>query len=430
MIRLIDVPFSFCQTVSLALTTFKPMLLNLGLECEYLPLHLQYAAKVGFASYGEFTDILHTHLANWICSEHISSAPVHSFLQDVSKPPGMLYSMRFQATKFFREISEQEIWKDTKIAGFSIYLHQVSAALSFSKLLKQKHPQTLIVMGGPSMTGDAGIEFIQKCPWIDVVFLGQSDFTFPEFCSRINEGQRTKESLRDIPGVAFRDGEKIITQPGHSSVNLNQLPLPDCEDYLDALEPYKDDPYFEDPRNAPSIWFEFARGCEYGVKKVCKFCSYIDITNGVAKFRTPENALQLLRDLHAKYFPRIKIFGLADPLLPKQMISTVFEPWSQERKSLGLKEDDMIFWAETKPWLTRNEVRILKEAGVQWLHAGIEHLHPEALKGMAKGQTRVACIAHLKWAFIAGLNCEWHYMLEIPVQENTWNTDNWDLIPN
>ena len=125
-------------------------------------------------------------------------------------------------SRFFSDNPEKEVLKHVEesiclgisaMTGFQIY-----DGLKIAGMVKKKFPQKPIVWGGwhpsilPEQTaGDANV---------DIVVNGQGDKTFPELVHAL----RTSKNIKDISGLTFRSGRKIINTQPRSLEDINNLP--------------------------------------------------------------------------------------------------------------------------------------------------------------------------------------------------------------
>jgi hypothetical protein len=71
------------------------------------------------------------------------------------------------------------------------------------------------------------------------------------------------------------------------------------------------------------------------------------------------------------------------------------------------------FW-ETKANLTRDQVRMLSAARVNWIQPGIESLSDLTLKLMKKGSKGIQNIQLLKWTLESGIKVSWNWLFGFP----------------
>lgn len=91
-----------------------------------------------------------------------------------------------------------------------------------AELIKQIHPDTHIVVGGPHATPFAR-ELLEYYPAIDTVSQGESELQFLELCERLAAGQPTT----GIAGTFYRDAGLIHEAPPRASIDdLDKLASP------------------------------------------------------------------------------------------------------------------------------------------------------------------------------------------------------------
>src|SRR6185369_6099656 len=107
-------------------------------------------------------------------------------------------------------------------------------------------------------------------PFVDYVFSGEADFTFPKFVKRIAQ----HEPVSDLKGIMYRDGSTVQSTGTADSVHeLDKLPFPNYDDYFVQLETTS-----LRQEIVPLVPFETARGCWWGAKQHCTFCGLNALT--------------------------------------------------------------------------------------------------------------------------------------------------------
>ena len=166
------------------------------------------------------------------------------------------------------EMVEEILREEPALVGFGVYIWNTDQTLEVVKLLKEKRPDLLVVVGGPEVSFE--IETQPLYPLVDHVFKGESDFLFREFVENLFE-------RNDRPST------KIISGP-----------LPDIKK---IVLPY--DEYTEEDLRQRTLYVEASRGCPYK----CEYClSSLDVS--VRNFETTAflNELQKLIDRGARQF--------------------------------------------------------------------------------------------------------------------------------
>jgi anaerobic magnesium-protoporphyrin IX monomethyl ester cyclase len=132
----------------------------------------------------------------------------------------------------------------------------VADGLQFASYVRELRPDLPIVWGGWHATFAA--RQAAADPRVDVVVRGFGERTFVELLAAFRSGQ----SLRDIRGISFREGQEIIETPERPVEDINQFPPP----AYDLIDPKR---YIHNMR--PGIrqtGVVFSRGCPFE----CDFC--------------------------------------------------------------------------------------------------------------------------------------------------------------
>lgn len=134
-------------------------------------------------------------------------------------------------------IVQELVQKKPRILGFGVYIWNTSQTQKVLEILKARHPEIIIVLGGPEVSHETATQkIIEFC---DYVICGEADFAFRELCEQILHKNQLPE-------------EKIIRRELPDILQI-QLPY--------AL--YSD----EDIKNR-TIYVEASRGCPYK----CEYC--------------------------------------------------------------------------------------------------------------------------------------------------------------
>ena len=132
----------------------------------------------------------------------------------------------------------------------------VADGLQFASYVRELDPKLPILWGGwhASFAARQAVEDAR----VDVVVRGFGERTFVELLAAFRSGR----SLREIPGISFRDGQEIVETPDRPLEDINQFPPP----AYDLIDPARYI-YAERPgiRQAGAI---FSRGCPFA----CEFC--------------------------------------------------------------------------------------------------------------------------------------------------------------
>ena len=168
------------------------------------------------------------------------------------------YASAYQEHILLREYTinqtKDEILKDIYLTGadvvcFSCYIWNISFVKDLLCDLHKILPETKFWAGGPEVSFDAEA-FLRKTPQMTGVMIGEGEKTFLELVHYYVDGE---ESLTEIPGIVYHDGEEIYNNGWRELTDLSEIPF--------VYEQLKD---FENK----IIYYESSRGCPFS----CSYC--------------------------------------------------------------------------------------------------------------------------------------------------------------
>ena len=296
----------------------------------------------------------------------------------------------FVANEAVREIEARDPW----MVGFSSTFQANCCSLATIRELKRRRPDLLALMGGANCETVMGEEVMRLYPEVDFVGRGECDKTFVEFTKDLLAGGDGS----GIPGFLARTGEPMAPSSPLTPADLDANSHPDFGDYFRTLEgvSYKD-------MITPGLAMETSRGCWWGFVQHCTFCAF-NREGMVFRSKQPERALGEMRELVERY--GVTRLEVTDNILDMQYFKTVLPELA---KGPGPES----FW-ETKANLTRDQVRTMAAARVNWIQPGIESLSDLTLKLMKKGSRGVQNIQLLKWCMESGIRVSWNWLFGFP----------------
>jgi radical SAM superfamily enzyme YgiQ (UPF0313 family) len=175
--------------------------------------------------------------------------------------------------------------KTPTIACFSNYMWNGRLSCTFAREIKRRHPNTIIVMGGPNYPVDVPEqqEYLEDRPEIDFYVDGEGEMAFVELFKALRDvdfdASRLKASHTQLPSVHYiSNGEFVRGELLPRILELDKfLPSPYTMGLLDE---------FFDDRLTPML--QTARGCPYS----CTFChdgiTYMNKTRAFSQERVRE----------------------------------------------------------------------------------------------------------------------------------------------
>jgi ribosomal peptide maturation radical SAM protein 1 len=436
-VLLITMPWAKVNTPSIQIGILKSSLKSKGIETDAAYLNIFFSKKIGHDLYAQLISKPSFSLLNeWLFNKLICNGSEKKFsegsdylsyltkrllkyeqqigIKSGSNPltnalgheyPERLSLIKDMVIPEFMDESLCRINLDTyDIIGFTCTFSQAVPSVALARLIKTKTPNKFIIMGGASFAGEMGTEYMRVFPYIDCSVHGEGEDILPEVVQSFRkEGIFNKENASNIRGISWRCGDKIITNiPREPMADLDESPFPNYDDYFSQAAEAKMELL---PK---AVHFESARGCWWGEKKQCAFCG---LNGDQLRFRSksPARVMGELVYLAAKY--QCLNFYAVDNVINVNFLKEFFP------KLCELDLDITLFY-ETRVNLDKEQVRLLSNAGIKRVQAGIESFHSNILRLMRKGTSAIQNIQFLKWCMEfkieVGYNLLWGFPGETP----------------
>lgn len=436
-------PFASYKQPSLALSLFKAILAEQGIEARVHYFTLDCLEVAGPWLYDKIaTWHLPDLLGDWLfaptlfpgrlpgweeyvenileggCREHridhFGKEPVAGFLLD------QILALREETPAFLARCVEVVAAQKPRLLALTSGVHQHGASLALARAVKEALPHTFIVLGGTNCTGVMGRETARQFPFLDAVVAGEGERVFPALVARVLAGK----PLEGLPGVFGRgvraernyrgtaggrgpeEGAPLAGEGGEEPLegappveNLDALPCPDYSDFVEQWDARRL------PRGRGRLLLETSRGCYWGQRVRCTFCGQASPT---LRYRTksPERVAGELAHLLEKW-PGFRLCitdEAVDPGLAAELIGA----------GGGNRPVPEIVYIQVRPDIGKEDLKRLRQAGVQRLEAGIESFSTGILALMRKGTRGLHNIAFLKWCRELGIEVVWNLLWGFP----------------
>jgi ribosomal peptide maturation radical SAM protein 1 len=411
-VALVYMPFAPLHWPALGISLLKAILAQRGIACNIHYLTFPFAERIGQPLYEWIGSWF--LFGDWFFAQELFGRerdrehPLFKSPQNesgkASIPPGGLESLRRACNGIgaYLDVCLSTVpWEQYKIIGFSSMGHQNVASLALAKHVKATWPHKTIVFGGVNCGGEMGLELHRQFPFVDIVCRGESDFLLPELVESLLAGA----SPPSLPGLIIRHdgGESVpVGSSAPPVTDLDSLPYPDFDDFFRQLD--------QSPlaaESSPGVIFESSRGCWYGEKKRCTFCG-LDGEAIAFRRKTPDRVLDELTYLTGRY--GVNRLRATDNILDMHYLRDLIP------KIIERDLDRSIFY-EVKANLRKEQLRLLKQAGIDRLQPGIESLSTNILQLMRKGCTALQNVQLLKWASELGIELAWNFLMGLPGEE-------------
>jgi len=429
VIALVNMPFGSLTRPPLALGVIAAQLKEAGLALRTYHFNLDFARILGFSAYETIALFkgAQTQVGEWLFTEAAWRVPFgpsdEEFLRRCETELVAIPHVP-DRVKWLRLIKQRAIMpflrhclarifagSPPSVIAFSCMFFQTLAALALGRLVRESYPQVKLIYGGACFHGEMGCELISKIPWIDAVAVGEADDVIVLAFRELSEGR----SPRGLRGLLYRNDAGQVKAgpppvPMPPSV-LNALPDPDFDDFFIAVEQVGllTERTWQDRATVP---FETSRGCFWGQKSHCAFCG-LNGEGMIFRMRSAERVESCLRNLAARY-PVRNLFA-ADNILPLQYFKSLL-PRLADNPITGQNGSVDLFF-EVKANLTRDQIRLLAEAGVKHIQPGIESLSTPILRKMGKGVSALQNVYLLKCCQEYGVVPYWNMLIRVPGEQ-------------
>ena len=409
-VLLVSMPFGALERPALSLGLLKAHCRRLEIPCDTLYLTFRFADRIGIGDYLWLCsdEVPYTAFAGeWIFSTalyglrpYADAAYTDEILTRTWRLDGAalarLERVRAQVEPFLEDCLASVRWSDYTLVGFTSVFQQNLASLALAARLKRQYPNLTVAFGGANWEETMGVALQAQFPFVDLVFSGEADESFPAVLRARREG-RGIQGLRGVT-ASVRNGVAAFA-PAEPIRDMDSIPAPDYDEFFEQLD--------KSPSSrgvSPTLLVETARGCWWGERAHCTFCGL----NGASmafRSKTPGRVIEELTHLRRRH--GVTTVSVVDDILDMRYFQTVLPKLAAAR--LGLD----FFW-EIKANLTHHHVRLLRDAGVLSVQPGIESFSDSVLKLMRKGSTAFRNLELLKWCKEYGIKPYWNLLYGFP----------------
>ena len=419
---LVAMPWHALSLPSLQLTLLQAVLERASIRTEVFTLPLTFmqhccdetadlpeSEQIGIADYAAVVrECDRVGLGDWIFAVppfRDQQKPDEQYLAFVEKrgvPQATIQkalTFRRLVPSFLQRSCDEILASGASVVGFTSSFSQNVASLALAQILKQRNPSLAIVFGGANCDGPMGEAIHRAFPWVDVVVRGEAERIVPDLMRDLVTGG----PVRPQPGLCYRqDGRSVaVPQTGGLDVTMDDIPTPSFDEYFERLAQTS---FAAEIAPDIQLVYESARGCWWGAKSHCTFCG-LNGTSMAFRSKSPARVLEELVAL-ARRYQRLDI-RMVDNILDLRYLRDVMP----QLRDAGY---DMNLFYETKANLKRDQVRVLREAGIRSIQPGIESLSTPILRLMRKGVTALQNVRLLKWCAEYGVHVEWNLIHGFP----------------
>ena len=403
-------PFAAASHPSLGLGSLQAVLREAGEECDALYANVAFARELGSAGYQRIAlDLPHPLLAGeWAfagCLYEGGAQPADGYVDDVlvgrwrldADDVDLVREARGRAAGFLDQCLRSVAWDSYDMVGFTSSSAQNVASLALARRVKELHPDTLIVFGGSNWDEGMGAELHRRFDFVDVAVSGEAEDSLPALARWLR--RRTSADLFRIPGICYRAGGRTVsTGAARPVADLDALPLPDYDDYFEAVRVSG-----LSRRLRPSAHAETCRGCWWAARHPCRFCG----SPGCRRNYRAKKASKVLAELRTLAARR----GCHQVSIVDDVPSHAF--FDEVLPRLAAEPLPVRLFCEVRPEVTREHIRQLAAARAS-IQPGIESLNDDVLRLMRKGSRALENIRLLRWCRSHGVTTSWNFIYGVP----------------
>ena len=395
-VLLVSMPFAETSIPSIQLALLETYLKKESINIETINLYLKAAEFFGLKNYNFLINSPNdSYVAQMIFSKYVFpeywKQKINDFKDFYNKNIADEECFSFedyekQTDEFYNWTIKNIKWDDFDIVGFTLNYGQILPSLAIAKEIKQEYPDKKIVFGGSSTVDQLGIRVLETFDWIDFIVSGEGENTLYKLAIE-------SENYKSIPGLIYRNNDKVIFNPPSQNIDLNTLPFLTFNSYYRDLSNVSNDiqQYFHLYGRLP---IEFSRGCWWNK---CSFCN-IQLYHKNYREKAVDRFVEELKFLSDSY--KILNFQVIANTLPQKDYRLLCEEITKLEKNFSL-------CIEARSGKLKNDdYPLLKKAGFTTIQTGIETFSQNYIKKINKGVRVIDNVAALKFCKENGIkNC-------------------------
>ena len=393
-VLLISMPFALPSTPSIQLGTLSSYLTDKGIAVDVHHAYLECADILGPKLYHIISDtFFHEVFYPFLLfPEHVRKyrSKIRKHFSSTIRGFADVKSVRFETvldriTSFNEELLTTIDFSKYRLIGFSVTYDQLRPSIYIARRIKQKYPDIPIVFGGGRCTDELGVSLLKTFSEIDFIVSGEGEETLTSLFHNLN-----RKEYDEIKGIIWRDNESVKFNGPPDKLLVENLPIPDYEDYFEKLEGCSQNSK-DFIRSYLSIPVEGSRGCWWNK---CTFCQ---LNQQYSRYRE-KSANRIIHEVRHQV-EKYECHSI-------KFVDNVQRINNFDKLMSGMKDLDMnlnIFLELRAGRLKKKDYELMREAGTKFIQIGIEAFGNRMLQKMDKGITTIENIAALKYCQELGI---------------------------
>ncbi|MFG2064548.1 RiPP maturation radical SAM C-methyltransferase [Micromonospora sp. NPDC048871] len=411
---LVSMPFMGIYRPSIQLGLLSATVAQAGFPVRTLHANLDLAALIGAQEYSLLAEHRGRLVGDWLFSVAAfgEAAPDGGrrlpvdFAADLRHLGGsgkdlqdrLAYLRDVQVPAYLDTLVRTFPWDRFRVVGFSSTYQQNTASIALARRLKQEWPELVTVFGGANFDGEMGPELVRTVDCMDLAVTGEGERALPGLLRAL----AASTDPLTVPGVLGRVAGGVGGAAPAPPLELPDATVPDYAEYFQRMA----DLALMPAAGRHRVWipFESSRGCWWGAKHHCTFCGLNGTTMRFRAKTTDQVRAEL--DLQARRYGSFRFEAVDNILDPTHLRELM--------PQLAGADTGYELFYEVKANLTRDQIRLLAQAGVTRIQPGIESLSSHVLRLMRKGVTAAQNINLLRWCRYYGIEVAWNILWGFP----------------
>jgi ribosomal peptide maturation radical SAM protein 1 len=403
---LISMPFSLSIFPSIQLGTLCSFLKSKGIPVDVHHAYLKCADILnselyGLISYRMRDEIFYPYFLFPENFRRYKNKIKDYFNSFIKHHPIPLETVLDRLNSFNEELLTKIDFSKYSLIGFSVTYDQLKASIFLARKIKQLYPNIQIVFGGAYCTKDLGISLLKTFSEIDFIVSGEGEESLTNLFLNLDKGRFDK-----IKGLGWRDNGTVNLNGPPEKLPLDNLPIPEYDDYFKILEECSSNTK-EYITNNLSIPIEGSRGCWWNK---CTFCN-LNAQYSHYREKSVERIIYEVKEQVDRY--DCNSIRFMDNVQKIKNFNKLMSALKNMDKDLN------IFLEIRAGHLKKEDYRLMRDAGVRIVNIGVEAFGNRMLKKMNKGVTTIENIAAIKYCQELGILAFYNIIINYPNEDQS-----------
>ncbi len=415
---LVSLPWDYFTAPSIALSSLKSFVQKrekrASIDIFYLNLEIiknmnpDFYGKILY-TLSNFPEIIYSRI---LYKNTKLSKNTKNIIENIFKSEEIFYSFVNKLKIWNLNIIKKIKWSEYDFVGFTTTYNQLLSSIFNIKEVKKENPKIKTILGGYYSTPEMAIPLMKKNKEIDIVVSGEGELNLYNI---IKSKIEKNENFKNLPGISFREGDKLISNPGYNQIkDMEELEIPDYSDYFEQLNKTNI------KKDIVKISVETSRGCPYN----CYFCALNRCWNkGTYRTKKIKNVIKEIDYQNKKY--KVNNFIFCD--------NTILENNLTEMSKLKekLSKDIKFSYLSTNTKLKPSSIEKMWNKKMEFSF-GVESLNNRTLKNMNKITKLMDHVQTIKLCELYGIFYQYCIIHDYPAtkEEINENIKNAELLKN